>query len=510
MGRQTATVEWVVAENDAEWEQICAPSTPEMRPGVAAASPDRRDTQRILAGVALVLLLLAGAGAWGGRAIEAEPLAEEAHATAGRELPVVAQRDGRLTISKATGEDGADWWHQLAREYDGLLAATQTAAPDEHLDAALRNVEFHGDQALATVVMYRGDGSPAYRQTRFYQRTSTRWQGIAPDASLWGPERSLETPSFIFHFRQRDAAAVIAVAPQVETLYQTMRHNFGLPLSPPAEKLVIEVSVTQTPGHSSSWFGAASPMVVTSPARYRAPVGLADAELLAQAIILPLLEHVIAKAARHHAISPARSLLLRGLRLWQVWELGLPLSAWRDDITQWVYRDRPTHTPQLPGRYSELCAAHQLWLPSPMQIYIPLWCDDPAREAAHMTQWYSREPPIRLAQLALPDELLASAGGPDWADYAGQSIALYSGQTIALVTLIDYAVAAYGRERLPVLMASLGQHESWETLLPAVYGVSAADFEAGWQADLAARYGISVNGKARSNGKELPMHCSST
>jgi hypothetical protein len=64
---------------------------------------------------------------------------------------------------------------------------------------------------------------------------------------------------------------------------------------------------------------------------------------------------------------------------------------------------------------------------------------------------------------------------------------------VALATLIEYAVATYGRERLPVLVAGLGQYENWDSLLSAVYGVSPAEFEAGWQAHLAARYGVSLS-----------------
>jgi hypothetical protein len=48
----------------------------------------------------------------------------------------------------------------------------------------------------------------------------------------------------------------------------------------------------------------------------------------------------------------------------------------------------------------------------------------------------------------------------------------------------------YGCERLPALVAGLGQSESWETLWPAVYGVSAAEFEAGWQLYLTTQYGL--------------------
>jgi hypothetical protein len=41
-------------------------------------------------------------------------------------------------------------------------------------------------------------------------------------------------------------------------------------------------------------------------------------------------------------------------------------------------------------------------------------------------------------------------------------------------------IIAIGRERLPVLVAGLGQYDSWATLIPAVYGVSPAEFEARW------------------------------
>ena len=50
----------------------------------------------------------------------------------------------------------------------------------------------------------------------------------------------------------------------------------------------------------------------------------------------------------------------------------------------------------------------------------------------------------------------------------------------------------YGQEQLPVLVAGLGHYESWATLIPAVYGVSATEFEAGWQAYLATQYGVSL------------------
>jgi hypothetical protein len=64
----------------------------------------------------------------------------------------------------------------------------------------------------------------------------------------------------------------------------------------------------------------------------------------------------------------------------------------------------------------------------------------------------------------------------------------YPAATVVMATLLDYAAATYGREYLPLLMANFGKYESWERLIPAVFGITAAQFEAGWQAYLATYY----------------------
>jgi hypothetical protein len=265
-----------------------------------------------------------------------------------------------------------------------------------------------------------------------------------------------------------------------------MQHNLGLENAPDAQKLIIEVSVTQNPGYAMPWFGAPKQIVAPSPARYRAPVELTDSELLAQSLALPLFEHVLAQAHKRHPIPTTWLPLKSALRLWQLWDLDLPLAAWREDVVKWIYSDLPAGPPGqlgvLPPRYRELCAAHTLWLLSPLQIHVPLYCTD-----QDQTLWYFYwrevfDPPVRLAQLAAPvdREVALSSDMPPISP---------PDQTIALATLIEYAVVTYGRERLPVLVAGLGQYDSWDTLLPAVFGVSATEFEEGWQAYLAAHYG---------------------
>lgn len=55
--------------------------------------------------------------------------------------------------------------------------------------------------------------------------------------------------------------------------------------------------------------------------------------------------------------------------------------------------------------------------------------------------------------------------------------------------MIEYAVAAYGHEQLPVLLAGLAHYDDWDTLLSAVYGVSSSEFKQGWQAYLTKECG---------------------
>jgi len=57
-------------------------------------------------------------------------------------------------------------------------------------------------------------------------------------------------------------------------------------------------------------------------------------------------------------------------------------------------------------------------------------------------------------------------------------------QRAILASVVDYGVATYGRQTLPLLLQAMAVHDNWETLIPAVYGVSVEEFESGWQAYL--------------------------
>jgi hypothetical protein len=266
-----------------------------------------------------------------------------------------------------------------------------------------------------------------------------------------------------------------------------LQHNVGVDLPSSAARLRIAVQVTKTPGQTALWLVTTERIVVPSPAVYRAPVTLSDTELLVQSIMLPLLDNVIAQVAKHDRLGSRWQPMLRGLRLWQLWDLDLPLATWRQDVVQWLYLDLPTSEPRqplpLPNRYPALCSVHKLWLPSPLQIDIPFICTEHERGNPYLALGSRRDLPTQLDQLTGPtllDEDTTQAPAPDPGSYVGRAV--------VWATLIEYAVATYGRERLPALLAGMGQHASWETLLPAVYGVSPAEFETGWQEYLTLHY----------------------
>jgi hypothetical protein len=460
MRKSIPVVEWYIAESDADWERQRMLLLPEIIP---AAHP-RLYLKHAVCGVMALLFLLVG---W------------QWYTTADKKTTTPSSIGVTSSFAESSG--------QPSRSDQGLQhgQAVKNVESPVHVFEAAQPFEMHGELAVARVVMHMAHGGPAYRQTRFFRRIDGAWRRTELTAALWGPERTLATPSFVFRFRQHDAATVIAVAPQIEVLYTTLRRSFGLPISPTPEKQAIEVSVTQRPGLTRH----APALIVPSPVVYLAPVGFSDADLLAQSIALPLLDQVIDQASEQYAFGATWQPMARALRLWQVWELNLPLAVWQNEMVQWLYVDLPAASPGqtdlLPNRYPELCAAHKLWMPSPVQIDIPIACAEREQEAAYFRQWSRHAPPTHLEQLTVPvplDEELTPASGTEQVNQLGQ--------TVALAVLIEYAVATYGQERMPVLVAGLGQSGSWETLIPAVYGVSASEFEDGWQLYLATRYGV--------------------
>lgn len=307
MSKQTPTVEWIVAESEADWEHLAA-----QPPSVNNAGLHRKRTWW---SISALLFLLVGVSGW------------------------LWQTDSALPQPPVN--------------------VKPTPAPP-------------ADALLATSVI------------------------SDVQAALWGPELTLETTSFVFRFRAKDRQTVSAVAPQIEAMYTTLHRNFGLILTLGGEKPVIEVNVTQNPGYATHWFDVAAPLIVPSPARYLAPVALSDDQILAQSIALPLLDAVMVQVMATNRISSAWQPLRSGLRLWQLWDLALPLAIWREEVVTWIYLDVPTTSSAqavvLPKDYAKLCAMHQLWLSRP---WWPVWVNIKAGQHSSRRSMACRPPNSR-------------------------------------------------------------------------------------------------------------------
>lgn len=480
--------EWQTAEQDGEWVQLCN----------EPVAPARAGSRWVYWSTAILVVLLAAAGSWRYTThVRAHPGATELVAAVHHDLQGAA-----LTATPSGNQvweitDPAGDQRQLMEQTHQLAVAAPISfsvhspgeEPDPDQTIELRTLDIQNDLAVVNVK------TQTHRETRFYRRTADGWQAAEPDPARWGPAQRLETDSFVFEYQAQDGATVAAVAPQLEAMYKTMRSNFGLENPSPPVKIVVQVSLMQRPSnnrlivsvdprHSRSASTLPSPQYrikVASPARYRAPVALSDADLLAQSLALPLVTYVVSEVSRDERAEwymEEESNLFQALILWQLWDLQLPLAAWRAPVVQWRFHTLPRHdlsqAPTLPSGYDDLCAMHQLWLFSPKEIGIPLTCGTTDRSPSYGSEMH-RTLTGQLDESALVVGHLETSYWIDW-----------SSDAVALATLFEFVVNEYGRERLPLFLQGVANYTRVDTLIPQVFGISPAEFEAEWQAYLAA------------------------
>jgi hypothetical protein len=273
---------------------------------------------------------------------------------------------------------------------------------------------------------------------------------------------------------------VADAAPRLEQLYARLRRDFGLAATEAAQVIPVEV-VTEPQPPGLRYMHRAYTLIVPSPALLEVPLELEAGDALYQAAVYPLASLVLREV--QHAYPPIWMNnathwwpLLAALPLWAVWDEGGPLAASHADIVRWLLHNAQASAPSvyqtLPDDYARLCAAYQVWHLMPADMGIPLACT-----AGDTTKWSKRwTPALPLRLDELPTRAMSYSSVPSYS----------ASQMLGMATLIEYVVATYGRAALPRLVTALGEHAGWHTLIPAVFGVSAAEFEAGWHAYLAA------------------------
>ena len=477
MPRHVLTVHWTICESDQEWQQAHAAATPRgltSNKGSLHAAATSRGRWTVVPVLVAVLLLTGGWGWWAGRSRLAQ---HEAELQSALYLEQWAVTRNDLEAARLTFDlEAFPETQPFDAEFERLVNGQRLSATDPPLTTTFDLVDVRGDLAVVNVHILPYTG-PTYRQTRVYRHTEQGWLRTTPDPTLWGLSRSLETDYFIWHYRHLDQRLIVAVADRADALAATIAHTFGLTATGDAP-LEVTVSVNAPPFVVVPDNGS---ILLSSPAAYLAPNSLTDDDLLLQALAFALVK----RAATRSVMRP----LVDSLALWQLWQLELPLATWRDKTVSTILAgyglvDMDART-KSDNFAASICTAYRIWLEKPTDLQIPITCGPPSPSC----------PPCLLP--AEPPLLTVTTWMEPWGGSSGlltimgaSGYSSHPGQVVVLATLVDYLAITYGPEHLPVLLAEVNRHSTWDTLLPAAYGISVAEVQAGWCAYLSDRYGV--------------------
>jgi hypothetical protein len=454
-----------------EWQELDEGQElpPNMTSDQAPRASRAAEEQRLLLGGAtlfLVAALLVTPRVMG----QAQRELAQAHDELARAVEVETRPEREATVSASARQESAATHQSHER-----VISLETQVFQHNVAAVLVRAQ----------VDPNGDGHPTiYRQMRFYRQTGQGWQPTEPAPFLWGQPQHLATRHFEFTYRSGDAQAVQAVAADLDARYENIRNHMGLP-SIPERKIAIDV-VMENPRPSGRSIRLSRPITVTSPALLRAPESLTDAAILRQSILLHLVDKAISEAVSTHRLPPHWYPLLTTVRIWQLWDLGGPQTAWRDPVLRRFYADiqqiDDEVVPILPGAYTELCPLYTVWAG---ETWLPLLCPE-ADEAGTLKQgnWKTS----RFTDFVhIPSNRFMFTPMHKVYDgvYDGGAYTRDHYEWVVWVVLLDYIAETFGPDRIGKLWPILHEHKGWETLIPAVFGMSVEEFEADWQTYLA-------------------------
>lgn len=428
--------EWITVEEESEWR---TPSLPPSPP--ACHSAWGRWSSPWLWALFGLLLLSIGGGVYA--------------------LELSARAGWDATKAEVQNSAVADAW--LARPATAAAIPTVQVVQIKAQGATQAVV-----QAVVTQTLASGE-TIAYRTTDIYRVSATGWQRVAPASAQLGPMQTLATRYFEIDYYAVDGEVVKALAPRLDTLYEQACASFGL--SPCAATHRIPVELATDPRRAAAhWLRVSSEVadeviLLPSPLLLHLPVQHPAAEWLYQAAAVEVIRAVLRELIPNVRFGEGEfrwDSLLKALQLWQVWQAGGALAGERVEVLRQVYAAAPD---------AETIAACRVDLLLRLATDVFQICDEPAWQTAPV----AGKPPLRP-----PRELMHPVAPQLW----GGGL-----ETVALETMVEYVVARYGVERLPRLVQALSDHASWQTLIPAVFGISADEFEAGWQAYIAAHYG---------------------
>jgi hypothetical protein len=273
--RKTATLDWQFPEED-EWDN-------RIREGAALTIPRR------------------GQRLW--RALFATPLLAVVVWLASTYLWV----EGQPEVTRPPGElqNGVELATQIKQNEQHSSAATvqpRALDPSDHL------------VAVEVIVTQTHPSAPpsAYRETRFYIRTTIGLLPMTPPPDFWGKPGALETANLRFVFRERDRATVERAAANTEALYTNLSHLLGLPSIADDDKLMFEVVPHRL---TTGWRMTEKGFLVSSPLLLRIPVHVTKDTMLSQTMREALTGYIVREAEQQAQVRWQWQPMVDGLHL---------------------------------------------------------------------------------------------------------------------------------------------------------------------------------------------------
>jgi hypothetical protein len=480
--RGRTVVKWEVLLEDTDWDNEECPPVPQLPAEDAPATPIS-PRRRLLWSAVGIILMAAVSGSY--------------------LLWRTAQAGLQLIETELEQTIVLEAWTNPVHSSPGVRvsAPRSTTEPSAPAAVELESFDLNGEVACAEVVVEDPALFSPYRETRFYRQTELGWQRTSASPFFWGTQQEFQSEHFIFLASRRDLPVAVEAALALDAIYTRLCQDLGL--SPTVgEKIIVEILTDPTT--ESDLYIAGNRLGISSFALHQMPVEFSEAEVLVQLVKVAFARHLLNEVAAIWIKDVDRSLdwawgpLLTGLHLWLAQDQEGFLDEQYHDLVGWYYREgKGVHmyeAESLPSDYQMLCQICRMLGVDARNLAIPFDClADLKIDGA---SYYILPPltttlrdldsfyPVPVMTAILDDQALAS-----YHTYAN-GILFYSfmGTNIASFTLIDYAVETYGRETLPVLMDALGTHPHWITVIPAVYGVSVAEFEAGWRSYLQEKY----------------------
>ncbi|MCL4833009.1 MAG: hypothetical protein KJZ86_11225 [Caldilineaceae bacterium] len=475
-------VNWQILLDENEWdsdEEVILPDPP-MTPESAL-----RPTGRLYWGSGLLLCLLAaivGLRLWMQAQTGLAAVEKGLTHSLTTERRAAVEQDELLSAALLDPEADFSWRVRMLE--------VQQQARERMLEVEIVDFVLAGDRAMAQVRLTDRSSGAAYRESRFYRETGQGWLRSQPTAEVWGESRTLESEYFVFTYGRLDGPAVMEAAALLDRAFVHMHTTLGqvLPVATgPEGKVAVHLAMQGV--SYNPWYSSGKPLAVNSPRLMRLPQGVTEGQALAESVAVSLRRAAVNRriAPLHRFYQPTPE-FLSGLRLWLAWEEALVHADYRREIVLWLYANGPDGPQIAPTSYGELCELVCAWEMVAPVVPMTFYCS-----ADRFPPSFALRPPTVLHQLLLGinRELLAYEASPD--PLTGGLYASRLGQPIAIATLLEYTAHTYGQAGVVALLQAAQEGETWHSAPPQIFGVPAADFEAGWWAWLAAEYGVDMS-----------------